>query len=79
MRAPDRDCTNQHPVQLCLLCLPMHHALTGMDVSYRHSLCADDEDEQAAEEEDSDGDDLALGALAKMPTDAALVKQVGNC
>lgn len=36
----------------------------------------DDEDEQAAEEEDSDGDDLALGALAKMPTDAALVKQV---
>lgn len=35
----------------------------------------DEGEEEAAEEEDSD-DDLPLGAVAKMPTDSALVKQV---
>lgn len=36
---------------------------------------ADEEEEEAAAESDSD-DDLPLGAVAKMPTDAALAKQV---
>jgi hypothetical protein len=78
VRAPDCDCTSRDPVPCCRLCLPRYNALTGGKPHQKHALSADDEVEQAAEEEDSDGDDLALGALAKMPTDAALVKQVGT-